>query len=217
MIKNSQIKNYISLFLKMENKNLLLEAKLYEKANEHEKAIEYMEKYIKNINRELTIDERNIFSLSCYNFINEKLNQWKKLKKIIEKEQLKDSDNELIFKYLDLKKILENQINEKCDYIINIIDKFLFQNSETNESKITYLKLKGDYYKILSYILNWNAKDEAINNSKVNYKNAFELNKNLPDISLVKLSFILRYGIYNNEFLKDPYNAFKINNEAFDN
>ena len=90
MIKNSQIKNYISLFLKMENKNLLLEAKLYEKANEHEKAIEYMEKYIKNINRELTIDERNIFSLSCYNFINEKLNQWKKLKKIIEKEQLKD-------------------------------------------------------------------------------------------------------------------------------
>ena len=200
----------------MENKKLLLEAKLYEKGNEYEKAIEYMEKYIKNINRELTTDERNIFSLSCYNFINEKLNQWKKLKKIIEKEQFKDSDNELIFKYLDLKKILENQINEKCDYIINIIDKFLFENSETNESKITYLKLKGDYYRILSYILNGNAKDEAINNSKVNYKNAFELNKNLPDISLVKLSFILRYGIYNYEFLKDPYNAFKINNEAFD-
>ena len=216
MIKNSQIKNYISLFLKMENKNLLLEAKLYEKANEHEKAIEYMEKYIKNINRELTTDERNIFSLSCYNFINEKLNQWKKLKKIIEKEQFKDSDNELIFKYLDLKKILENQINEKCDYIINIIDKFLFENSETNESKITYLKLKGDYYRILSYILNGNAKDEAINNSKVNYKNAFELNKNLPNISLVKLSFILSYGIYYYEFLKDPSNAFKINNEAFD-
>ncbi len=138
----------------MENKKLLLEAKLYEKGNEYEKAIEYMEKYIKNINRELTIDERNIFSLSCYNFINEKLNQWKKLKKIIEKEQFKDSDNEIIFKYLDLKKILENQINEKCDYIINIIDKFLFENSETDESKITYLKLKGDYYKILSYILN---------------------------------------------------------------
>ena len=104
---------------------------------------------------------------------------------------MKDSDNELIFKYLDLKKILENQINEKCDYIINIIDNFLFENSETDESKITYLKLKGDYYRILSYILNGNAKDEAINNSKVNYKNAFELNKNLPNISLVKLSFIL--------------------------
>ena len=168
-----------------------------------------MKKYIKNINKELTIDERNIFHYHVITY--EKLNQWKKL--IIEKEELKDSNNELIFKYLDLQKIL---LNEKCDYIINIIDKFLFQNSETNESKITYLKLKGDYYKILSYILNWNAKDEAINNSKVNYKNAFELNKNLPDISLVKLSFILRYGIYNYEFLKDPYNAFKINNEAFD-
>jgi hypothetical protein len=37
---------------------------------------------------------------------------------------------------------------------IVIPSEFVVNVNETNESKITYLKLKGDYYKILLYILN---------------------------------------------------------------
>lgn len=187
----------------IEQETILLKAKIFIEANDYSKSCELIESYIKNLERDLTIDERNTFTISFHNLINEKIDKWRKLNKIINKEQLRESDEDLIVNDLSVKRILENEIKNICERVITIIDKYLLIKRDTYESEIIYLKTKGDYYRIQYSILDHN-KIELKLDAKNCYKKAYELSKKLSDTNTYKLSFILCYGIFYYEFLNEP-------------
>lgn len=187
----------------IEQETILLKAKIFIEANDYSKSCELIESYIKNLERDLTIDERNTFTISFHNLINEKIDKWRKLNKIINKEQLREFDEDLIVNDLSVKRILENEIKNICERVITIIDKYLLIKRDTYESEIIYLKTKGDYYRIQYSILEHN-NIELKNDAKNCYKKAYELSKRLSDTNTYKLSFILCYGIFYYEFLNEP-------------
>lgn len=41
---------------------------------------------------------------------------------------------------------MQKELNQICEQIQNIIDKYLLPNATDPETKVFYLKLKGDYY-----------------------------------------------------------------------
>ena len=191
----------------IEQEKILLKAKIFIESNDYSNACKLIEIYIENLQRDLSIDERNTFTISFHNLINEKFDKWRKLNKIINKEQLRETDEELIFLDLNIKKNLEDDIKNICEKVISIIDNYLLKKYDTYESQIIYLKTKGDYYRFQYLICNSNI--EFKNNAKNCYKNAYESTKKLSDTNTYKLSFILSYGIFYYEFLNEP--SFSIN------
>jgi len=135
-----------------QNDKILLKAKILEKSEDHLKSCELIEAFIVNKKNELNIDERNTFSICFENLIKEKIEQWRKLGHIIDKEQIKEPENELIFNDINLKNKIELEIKEICKRVIRIIDEYLFKNCKLIESKIAYLKMKGDFYRIMTYV-----------------------------------------------------------------
>ena len=94
----------------IEQEKILLKAKIFIESNDYSNACKLIEIYIENLQRDLSIDERNTFTISFHNLINEKIDKWRKLNKIINKEQLRESDEDLIVNDLSVKRILENDM-----------------------------------------------------------------------------------------------------------
>ena len=198
----------------IEQETILLKAKIFIEANDYFGSCKLIESYIKNLKRDLTIDERNTFTISFHNLINEKIDNWRKLTKIINKEQLRESDDDIIFNDINVKKILENDIQNICERVISIIDNYLLHKYDTYESQIIYLKTKGDYYRIQYSILE-NSNIEFKNYAKNCYKNAYESSKKLSDTNTYKLSFILSYGVFYYEFLNEPTTSINLVKSAY--
>ena len=198
----------------IEQEKILLKAKIFIESNDYSNACKLIEIYIENLQRDLSIDERNTFTISFHNLINEKIDKWRKLNKIINKEQLRESDEDLIVNDLSVKRILENEIKNICERVITIIDKYLLIKRDTYESEIIYLKTKGDYYRIQYSILDHN-KIELKLDAKNCYKKAYELSKKLSDTNTYKLSFILCYGIFYYEFLNEPTTSINLVKSAY--
>ena len=198
----------------IEQEKILLKAKIFIESNDYSNACKLIEIYIENLQRDLSIDERNTFTISFHNLINEKFDKWRKLNKIINKEQLRETDEELIFLDLNIKKNLEDDIKNICEKVISIIDNYLLKKYDTYESQIIYLKTKGDYYRIQYSILE-NSNIEFKNYAKNCYKNAYESSKKLSDTNTYKLSFILSYGVFYYEFLNEPTTSINLVKSAY--
>ena len=100
--------------------------------------------------------------------------------------------------------------------MINLCDNYLLNKSEKDETKILYLKLRGEYYKYLSDILENEQQKDANKNAINSYNEAFELSDNLSVTNPIKLGFILNYAIFQYEFLDDIDTALKIAKENFE-
>lgn len=48
------------------------------------------------------------------------------------------------------KKKIEEELNKFCDDILNLLDNNLVKNSANSESKVFFLKMKGDYHRYIS-------------------------------------------------------------------
>ena len=46
-----------------------------------------------------------------------------------------------------IKNIIEKELNKICDEIQSVIDKYFLPNASDSETKVFFLKLKGDYYR----------------------------------------------------------------------
>ena len=50
----------------------------------------------------------------------------------------------------DFKKKFEDELTSYCKDILDLLDSVLVKNASTAESKVFYLKMKGDYYRYIS-------------------------------------------------------------------
>ena len=119
-------------------------AKLYERAERFPDMVKSINKYVE-LDPKLTKDERNILSAGYKNIISDKRASWRLLNSMERKEEKKNSVQS---KYIhEIKDNIERELVQICDQIQQIIDKYLIPNSSDSETKVFFLKLKGDYYR----------------------------------------------------------------------
>jgi 14-3-3 protein epsilon len=95
--------------------------------------------------QELTVEERNLLSVAYKNVIGSRRASWRVVTSI---EQKGDSDKMTIIK--DYKQKIETELVEICNDILSIIEESLIPNSTSEEAKVFYYKMKGDYHRYLS-------------------------------------------------------------------
>ena len=94
--------------------------------------------------QELTVEERNLLSVAYKNVIGSRRASWRVISSI---EQKGDADKlSLIQSY---KRKIETELEDICSDILEIIKNELIPNSESEEGKVFYYKMKGDYHRFV--------------------------------------------------------------------
>jgi hypothetical protein len=180
-------------------------------AERYEEAAKYIEELIKKKKDDLTKEERNIFYNSYKYIINSKRSALRSTYLIEEKE--KKHSTQYIPIVTNFKNILETEINEVCKNIINLINNFLLKRILTDESKIFYLKMKGDYCRYLCEI-SPNENQNYIEECEKSYKDATDLAQNFPWTNAIKLGLSLNFCVFYYDIKKNSTQAVKIAKEA---
>jgi 14-3-3 protein epsilon len=193
-------------------KNLYL-ARVTEQSERYEETIKYMEEIVKNKKEDLSIEERNLLSAAYKNCVSSRRSAWRSIYSIEVKEKANNS------KYLhlvtDLKNLLEKELMDLCDRMLKLIDNFLLKKANNPESKVFFLKMKGDYFRYLAEFISGDKHNQVANSSLEAYNSANELAKLLTFTNPIKLGLALNFSVFYYEVLNDPATACKIANDAF--
>ena len=142
----------------------------------------------------------------------------KQIEDLIDGVEIKEKSNNSKFLNLvvGLKSTLETELNELCGRVLKTIDDYLLKRASSDESKVFYLKMKGDYYRYLAEFTTGDKNIEVANNSMNSYKEANSLANKLPCTNPIKLGLALNFSVFYYEVKNDAKEACTIASEAFD-
>ncbi|KAF4750720.1 hypothetical protein FOZ62_006230, partial [Perkinsus olseni] len=123
-------------------------AKLAEQAERYDEMAKYM-KMVAEDGKELTVEERNLLSVAYKNAVGSRRASWRIISSVEQKESSKgnNSNSEIAKGYREK---VEAELQEICDTILQLLDKYLIPSSQSGESKVFYYKMKGDYYRYIA-------------------------------------------------------------------
>uniref|UniRef100_A0A6Q2Z8C3 14-3-3 domain-containing protein n=1 Tax=Esox lucius TaxID=8010 RepID=A0A6Q2Z8C3_ESOLU len=106
---------------------------------------------------------------------------------------------------------------EICNDVLELLTKYLIENSTNAESKVFYLKMKGDYYRYLAEVASGDDKTATIDNSQEAYQQAFDISKKEMDPTHpIRLGLALNFSVFFYEILNSPEKACSLAKQAFD-
>ncbi|CAF0912429.1 unnamed protein product [Adineta steineri] len=191
------------------------QAKLAEQAERYEEMVESMKKVAK-MDQELTVEERNLLSVAYKNLIGARRASWRIITNIESKEENK-SENSKMAMTKKYRSQVEKELRDICQDILDLLDKNLLPNAASGESKVFYLKMKGDYHRYKAEFATQEDRKEAAENSLVAYTKANDIAQNeLPPTHPIRLGLALNFSVFYYEILNTPERACRLAKQAFD-
>jgi len=191
------------------------QAKLAEQAERYEEMVESMKRVAK-MDQELTVEERNLLSVAYKNLIGARRASWRIITNIESKEENKSESSKIALtkKY---RSQVEKELRDICQDILDLLDKNLLPNAASGESKVFYLKMKGDYHRYKAEFATQDDRKEAAENSLVAYTKANDIAQNeLPPTHPIRLGLALNFSVFYYEILNTPERACRLAKQAFD-
>jgi len=115
------------------------------------------------------------------------------------------------------RKKIEKELKDICQEVLSLLDKFLIPKATTAESKVFYLKMKGDYYRYLAEVATGDERNKVIEESQRAYNDAFDIAKNqMQPTHPIRLGLALNFSVFYYEILNAPDRACHLAKQAFD-
>lgn len=148
-------------------------AKLAEQAERYEEMVEFMEKVSASADKseELTVEERNLLSVAYKNVIGARRASWRIILSIEQKEESRGNEDH-VSTIRDYRSKIESELSSICDGILKLLDSRLIPLASTGDSKVFYLKMKGDYHRYLAEFKTGAERKEAAESTLTAYKSA---------------------------------------------
>lgn len=162
--------------------------------------------------QELSVEERNLLSVAYKNVIGSRRASWRVISSI---EQKGEQDRlPLIQQY---KAKIEEELQEICNDILSIIDSELIPNSTSEEGKVFYYKMKGDYHRYLAEFQTGDTRKTSAAAALDAYQAASTIaNQDLPPTHPIRLGLALNFSVFYYEILNSPDRACHLAKQAFD-
>ncbi|KMZ65918.1 14-3-3-like protein GF14-B [Zostera marina] len=190
-------------------------AKVSEQAERYEEMIRFMENVVNSLDKEeeLTGEERNLLSVAYKNVIGFRRASWRIVSSVHAKEEIlgNKSTVALIKVY---RSTIESEMDSICNKILNLLGSHLIPSANSPESKVFYLKMKGDYHRYLAEFKTGDHRDEAADATLAAYSTAQEID--LPPTHPIKLGLALNFSVFYYEILNSPDRASNLAKQAFD-
>ncbi|KAE9587132.1 putative 14-3-3 protein [Lupinus albus] len=183
-------------------------AKLAEQAERYEEMVEFMEKVSAAAdNEELTVEERNLLSVAYKNVIGARRASWRIISSIEQKEESRGNDDHVSI-IRDYRSKIESELSNICDGILKLLDSRLIPSASSGDSKVFYLKMKGDYHRYLAEFKTGAERKDAAENTLAAYKSAQDIaNTELPPTHPIRLGLALNFSVFYYEILNSPDRA----------
>ena len=185
-------------------------------------------KKVAKMDQELTVEERNLLSVAYKNLIGARRASWRIITNIESKEENKSENSKMamIKKYrsqvschwprmslfsTNIVLQVEKELRDICQDILDLLDKNLLPNAASGESKVFYLKMKGDYHRYKAEFATQEDRKEAAENSLVAYTKANDIAQNeLPPTHPIRLGLALNFSVFYYEILNTPERACRL-------
>ncbi|KAE9595958.1 hypothetical protein Lal_00031019 [Lupinus albus] len=193
-------------------------AKLAEQAERYEEMVEFMEKVsaAAGDNEELTVEERNFLSVAYKNVIGARRASWRIISSIEQKEESRGNEDH-VATIRDYRSKIENELSDICDGILKLLDSRLIPSAASGDSKVFYLKMKGDYHRYLAEFKTGTERKDAAENTLNAYKAAQDIaSGDLPPTHPIRLGLALNFSVFYYEILNSPDRACNLAKQAFD-
>ncbi len=192
-------------------------AKLAEQAERYEEMVEFMEKVSAAAdNEELTVEERNLLSVAYKNVIGARRASWRIISSIEQKEESRGNEDHVSV-IRDYRSKIEAELSNICDGILKLLDSRLIPSASSGDSKVFYLKMKGDYHRYLAEFKTGAERKEAAESTLAAYKSAQDIaNTELPPTHPIRLGLALNFSVFYYEILNSPDRACNLAKQAFD-
>jgi len=192
-------------------------AKLAEQAERYEEMVEYMEKVAKTVDvEELTVEERNLLSVAYKNVIGARRASWRIVSSIEQKEESRKNEEHVTL-IKEYRGKIEAELSNICDGILKLLDSHLVPSSTAAESKVFYLKMKGDYHRYLAEFKTGAERKESAESTMVAYKAAQDIAlAELAPTHPIRLGLTLNFSVFYYEILNSPDKACNLAKQAFD-
>ena len=169
----------------------------------------------------LQIEERNLLSVGYKNVIGARRASWRILSSIEDKERSKrnEANGTSIATY---RAKVEKELDDICKEILAILDEHLIVDHASDESKVFYYKMKGDYYRYLAEFLQNDERAKVTGAAERAYAEATsvacasEPEKGLLPTHPIRLGLALNYSVFHFEIQNKPQEACALAKQAFD-
>lgn len=192
-------------------------AKLAEQAERYEEMVEFMEKVAKTVDvEELTVEERNLLSVAYKNVIGARRASWRIISSIEQKEESRGNEDHVVI-IKEYRGKIETELGKICDGILNLLDSHLIPSATAAETKVFYLKMKGDYHRYLAEFRTGADRKEAAESTLLAYKSAQDIAlADLAPTHPIRLGLALNFSVFYYEILNSPDRACSLAKQAFD-
>ncbi|CAL0319306.1 unnamed protein product [Lupinus luteus] len=193
-------------------------AKLAEQAERYEEMVHFMQKLVTSStpSSELTVEERNLLSVAYKNVIGSLRAAWRIVSSIEQKEEGRKNDDHVAL-VKDYRSNVENELSNVCGSILNLLDANLIPSATATESKVFYLKMKGDYHRYLAEFKIGDEKKSAAEETMLSYKAAQDIAQaDLAPTHPIRLGLALNYSVFYYEILNQSDKACAMAKQAFE-
>lgn len=194
--------------------SLLFLAKLAEQSERFEDMMEYMKK-VAIQSGELTVDERNMFSVAFKNVIGSRRASWRIISSLEQRESKGIAMHMTCIKEYHAK--IEKELETICNDVLTILSDNLLTKASTGESKVFYYKMRGDYYRYLAEFMAGDRRKEVADKSLESYEAATQIAaSDLPTTHPLRLGLALNFSVFYFEIMGVPEKACQLAKQAFD-
>ncbi|KAL4629974.1 14-3-3 protein beta/alpha-like [Arapaima gigas] len=196
----------------MDKTELVQKAKLAEQAERYDDMAAAM-KAVTEQGGELSNEERNLLSVAYKNVVGARRSSWRVVSSIEQKTEA--TDKQLLAK--EYREKIEKELKDICNDVLVLLDKYLIPKATPAESKVFFLKMKGDYYRYLAEVAVGADKTAIISSSQEAYQAASDISKEeMQPTHPIRLGLALNFSVFYYEILGSPEKACKLAKTAFD-
>lgn len=227
------------IFTMTDRDSLVQKAKLSEQAERYDDMAKAMKSVVESLvpssgekeNSNLTNEERNLLSVAYKNVVGARRSSWRVISSIEQKTDQSGPDAAKINSKQKLaceyREKIEQELQKICNEVLTLLDTHLVPSASQPESKVFYLKMKGDYYRYLAEVSTTNkqggaetdeaTKKEAIDKAGGAYTEAMEVARiDMAPTHPIRLGLALNFSVYYYEIQSSPDKACNLAKKAFD-
>jgi len=196
-----------------EKDELVQRAKLAEQAERYDDMAASM-KSVTETGVELSNEERNLLSVAYKNVVGARRSSWRVISSIEQKTEGSEKKQQMAKEYREK---VEQELRDICNDVLKLLDDFLIAKASNAESKVFYLKMKGDYFRYLSEVASGDDRKAVVDDSQKAYQDAFEISKSkMQPTHPIRLGLALNFSVFYYEILNSPDKACQLAKQAFD-
>ena len=190
-------------------------AMLAEQCSRYEDMMAFLEEMVKSKSEDLSSDERNLLSIAYKNTISLDRQAIRTLL-AYESKEAKKAESPYLEYIREYKQKVQKELEDLCNKICETIDTNLLPKANTDEAKVFYHKMKGDYYRYIAENVDGDTKKKYSDLGLSAYNAALDAANSIDYKNPIKLGLALNLSVFYYEVVGDKEQACKLAQETLD-